>query len=277
MGGRHVIRGDDHPKDAARQSLIYRAMGWQVPVFAHIPLIHGPDGAKLSKRHGALRIEAYAEMGFLPAAMRNYLARLGWSHGDAEVFTTGQAVEWFSLEKVGKAPARFDLKRLENLSGQHMRMMDDAGLLAEMEAFMAARSMPPLGDARRGAMLRAMSGMKERSKTIPDLLDMAEFLLGARPFRPDAAAARQIDPASRGMLERLTSQLQHATWHLPDLEAALRRFAQAENLSLGKVAQPLRVALTGRTISPSVFDMMEIIGRDETLARLEDCIRGGAG
>jgi glutamyl-tRNA synthetase len=272
MGVTHVIRGDDHLTNTARQSLIYRALGWELPAFAHIPLIHGPDGAKLSKRHGALGVDAYARMGFLPAAMRNYLARLGWSHGDSEVFTTDQAIAWFTVEDVGKAPARFDLKRLENLSGQHIRAMADAALLHEVERYVAEQQLEPLTALQRERMLRAMPGIKERSKTMVEILAMAHFLLAERPFAPDEAAARQLDPVSRGMLARLTSQLQHVSWTAEALEAQVRRFAEAEQLSLGKVAQPIRAALTGRTISPSVFDMMEIIGPEESLARLEDCI-----
>jgi glutamyl-tRNA synthetase len=275
MGITHVIRGDDHLTNAARQTLIYRALGWDVPAFAHIPLIHGPDGAKLSKRHGALGLEAYAEMGFLPEAMRNYLARLGWSHGDAEFFTTEQAVAWFSIDKVGKAPARFDLKRLENLSGQHIRAADDAHLLAKLEAYAARHRGGGFTEAQRAALLKAMPGMKERSKTLVELLEMGRFVLGARPFEPDDKAAKHLDSVSRGMLERLTSHLRNASWTAPDLEAEVRRFAEGEGLSLGKVAQPVRVALTGRTISPSVFDMMEILGPDESLARLEDCLGAG--
>jgi glutamyl-tRNA synthetase len=276
MGITHVIRGDDHLTNAARQALIYRALGWEVPAFAHIPLIHGPDGAKLSKRHGALGLDAYAEMGFLAEAMRNYLARLGWSHGDTEFFTTEQAIAWFSIDKVGKAPARFDLKRLENLSGQHMRAANDVHLLAELEAYAIRYRGRGFTEAQRAALLKAMPGMKERSKTLVELLEMGRFVLGARPFEPDEKAAKHLDSVSRGMLARLTSHLRNASWTAPDLEAEVRRFAEGEGLSLGKVAQPMRVALTGRTISPSVFDMMEILGPDESLARLEDCLDAGA-
>ena len=275
MGNTHVIRGDDHLTNAARQTLIYRGLGWEVPAFAHIPLIHGSDGAKLSKRHGALGLEAYAGMGFLPAAMRNYLARLGWSHGDSEFFTTEQAVTWFTIDKVGRAPARFDLKRLENLSGQHIRAADDATLLAELEAFVRREQDRAFAAAQRVALLRAMPGMKERSKTLIELLEMGRFILEQRPFRPDEKAAKHLDATSRGMLAKLTSQLRNASWTAATLEAEVRRFAEAEALSLGKVAQPIRVALTGRTISPSVFEMMEIIGPDESLARLEDCLEAG--
>ncbi len=190
MGVTHVIRGDDHLTNAARQTLIWRAAGWEVPVFAHIPLIHGADGAKLSKRHGALGIEAYRDMGYPAEAMRNYLARLGWSHGNDEFFTTEQAIAWFDLSHLGKAPARFDLAKLESLSGQHIRAADDAALLAEVEAFLAAQKMPPLSATVRAQMLRAMPGLKERARTIPQILDMASFILADRPIAPEAPGRR---------------------------------------------------------------------------------------
>ena len=274
MGVTHVIRGDDHLTNAARQTLIYRAMDWEVPVMAHIPLIHGADGKKLSKRHGALGVEAYRDMGFLPEAMRNYLARLGWSHADAEFFTTEQAVSWFDLSHLGKAPARFDFAKLENLSGQHIRAADDAALLAEIEGFLASQKKPPLTDEQRQKMLRAMPGVKERAKTIPQMLDMARFILDDAPLRAGCRRATGSSLRSpRGMLDRLTSRLQNASWTTNGLEAAVRDFAEAEGLALGKVAQPIRIALTGRTISPGVFDMMDILGPEETLARLGDCAR----
>ncbi len=273
MGVTHVIRGDDHLTNAARQTLIYRGMDWETPGFAHIPLIHGPDGKKLSKRHGALGVEAYRDMGFLPEAMRNYLARLGWSHADAEFFTTAEAVSWFDLSHLGKAPARFDFSKLENLSGQHIRASDDAALLAEIEGFLASQNKPRLTEEQRRQMLRAMPGVKERAKTIPQLLDMAHFILGARPFGPDVAARKVLASATPEMLERLTSRLQNVSWNPNGLEAAVRDFAEAEGLALGKVAQPIRVALTGRTVSPGVFDMMDILGPEETFARLGDCAR----
>ena len=271
----HVIRGDDHLTNAARQTLIYRAMDWPVPAMAHVPLIHGPDGKKLSKRHGALGVEAYREMGFLPEAMRNYLARLGWSHADAEFFTTAQAIEWFDLTHLGKAPAQFDFAKLENLSGQHIRATPDAALLAEIDAFLAAQNLPALTGSRRDAVLRAMPGLKERARTIPQILEMAHFILGKRPFLPDAAAAKVLAAVPHGMLARLTSRLQHATWTAGDLEAVVRAFAEEESVGLGAVAQPLRVALTGRTISPGVFDMLEILGREESLARTRGLCENG--
>jgi glutamyl-tRNA synthetase len=271
MGVTHVIRGDDHLTNAARQTLIYRAMDWDVPVFAHIPLIHGPDGAKLSKRHGALGIDAYRDMGYPPEAMRNYLARLGWSHGNDEFFTTAQAIEWFDLRHLGKAPARFDFDKLEALSGQHIRAMDDAALLAEVESYLAAQNRPRLRGGVRTQMLQIMPELKTRAKTIPQLLEMASFLLGHRPFVPDAAAAKVMATVPDGMLDRLTSRLRDVSWTAGDLETVVRDFAASEGLGLGKVAQPLRIALTGRTVSPGVFDMMQVLGREESLARLREC------
>ncbi len=270
MGITHIIRGDDHLTNAARQSQIYKAMGWDIPVFAHIPLIYGPDGKKLSKRHGAMGVEEYQAMGYYPDAVMNYLARLGWSHGDDEFFSMDQAIEWFSLDGIVKSPARFDFKKLANLSGQHIRAAENTTLLAKLEEFLAATDQTPLTDAQKRLMLAGMDGMKERAKTFPELLDMAYFILGDRPFEPDEKAAKQLDTVSRGMLNRLTSRLRGASWTHEILEAEIREFAEAEEIGLGKVAQPLRAALTGRTISPSVFDMMVLLGKDESIARLED-------
>lgn len=273
MGVTHVIRGDDHLTNAARQSIIYTAMGWDLPTYAHIPLIHGPDGAKLSKRHGALGVDAYRDMGYLPEAMRNYLARLGWSHGDEDFFTTEQAIEWFSLEKIGKSPARFDFKKLANLSGQHIRATDNVALLKEIESFVASQHINPLTNEQSAMFIEGMDGIKERAKVLPELLEISHYFLGERPFKPDEKAGHFLTTVSRGMLNRLTSRLRDATWSLEELEAEIRTFAEAEELKLGKVAQPLRVALTGRTVSPSVFDMMVQLGKEECIARLEDASR----
>ncbi len=273
MGVTHVIRGDDHLTNAARQTLIYKAMCWDIPIFAHIPLIHGPDGAKLSKRHGALGVEAYRDMGYLPEAMRNYLARLGWSHGDEDFFTTAQAIEWFSLENIGKSPARFDFKKLENLSGQHIRAMDNAALLHQIESFISSQNHTELTAYQKSMFSKAMDSLKERAKTLPELLEIAYYFMHERPFLPDQKAAKFLDTVSRGMLNRLTSRLQDVSWTLGNLETEIRAFAEAEDLKLGKVAQPLRAALTGRSVSPSVFDMMVMLGKDETIARLQDASR----
>jgi len=270
MNVSHIIRGDDHLSNAARQTFIYQALGWRVPEFAHIPLIHGPDGKKLSKRHGALGVEEYRDMGYPAPAMRNYLARLGWSHGNDEYFTTPQAVDWFDLKGIGKSPSRFDFKKLENLSGQHIRAMSDQALLDALTDFQAATGHPKLSEQQNADLLRALPVLKERSKMLPDLLDKAHFILSKRPFKADAAASQILDPVSRGMLNRLTPRLRNARWLHDDLENTVRLFADAEGLKLGNVAAPLRAALTGRKVSPSVFDVMILIGQDETIARLED-------
>lgn len=270
MGVTHVIRGDDHLNNAARQMMIYDAMGWDVPVWAHIPLIHGPDGKKLSKRHGALGVEEYQSMGYPAAAMRNYLARLGWSHGDDEFFTDAQAKDWFGFDGIGKSPARFDFKKLENLSGQHIGAADDAALLRETEAFLAATDAAPLTDMQKEKFVAALPGMKSGTKTLGKLIEKAYFILGSRPFEPDEKAAKALDNVSRGILGELTPHLQNASWSREALEAVVASFAEERDLKLGKLAQPLRAALAGRTVSPSVFDMMIVIGREETLSRIND-------
>ncbi len=270
MGVTHVIRGDDHLNNAARQTQVYRAMGWAEPVWAHIPLIHGPDGKKLSKRHGAVGLEEYQAIGYPAAGMRNYLARLGWAHGDAEFFTDAEAREWFDLDGIGRAPARLDFKKLENLCGQHIAATPDAELLPEIEAFLAAAGRPALSQAQKDGLGRALYCLKDRAKTFPELLEKAHFVLGRRPFLPDEAAAKALDPVSRGILRELTPQLQNASWGREPLEEVVARVAGAHGIGLGKLAGSLRAALAGRTVSPSVFDMMLVIGRDETLARLED-------
>ena len=273
MGVTHVIRGDDHLNNAARQMLVYSAMDWDVPVWAHIPLIHGEDGKKLSKRHGATGTEEYQAMGYPAAGMRNYLARLGWSHGDDEFFTDQQAREWFDLDGIGKAPARFDTKKLENLCGQHIAASDDAALVAEIEGFIAASGRSALTERQKDGLSRAMYCLKERSKTFPELLDKAYFILNERPVVPDEKAAATLDSVSRRILTELTPHLQNASWNRDTLEAVVARAAEANDTKLGKLAAPLRAALAGRSVSPSVFDMMLVLGREETLARLQD-IRG---
>ena len=270
MGVTHVIRGDDHLGNAARQALIWRAMGWDEPVWAHIPLIHGEDGKKLSKRHGALGIEAWRIDGYPASALRNYLARLGWSHGDDEVFTTAQAVEWFDLPGIGRSPARLDRKKLDHISGRHIAMAPDEELVAGAEDWIDATGHAPLGETGRAALLAAMPHVKERAKSYPDLLEKAHFALAKRPIVPDAAAAKVLDDASRALLAELTPQLQTVSWTRDKLEDAVGRLADAHDIKLGKLAQPLRAALAGRTATPSVFDMMLVIGRDETIARLKD-------
>jgi len=275
MGVTHVIRGDDHLNNAARQMLIYTAMGWPLPVYAHIPLIHGPDGKKLSKRHGALGVEEYQKMGYPAAGIRNYLTRLGWGHGDDEFFSDEQAKAWFELEGIGKAPARLDFKKLENLCGQHIAAMPDAALLHELTEFLAVTGQPALTAAKAALFSDAMYCLKERAKTFPELLDKAEFILSDRPIEPDEKAAAQLDSVSRGILSELTPQLQNAKWARGDLEALATQFAEDNGMKFGKLAGPLRAALAGRSATPSVFDMMLVLGRDETIARLTDAAAGG--
>jgi glutamyl-tRNA synthetase len=272
MGVTHVIRGDDHLNNAARQQMVYDSMGWDVPVWAHIPLIHGPDGKKLSKRHGAVGLHEYAAMGYPPAALRNYLARLGWSHGDDEIFTDAQARAWFDITGIGKAPARLDFKKLDHVSGRHIAMMDDAALLHDIDVYRAAADLPVLAPAQRQMLEQALPCIRERAKTLPELLEKAHFALAARPLDADPAARAALDAVSRGILRELTPRLQTATWAREALEAAVSGVAQAQGVGLGKLAAPLRAALAGRTSTPSVFDMMLVIGREETIARIAEAL-----
>ena len=270
MGVTHVIRGNEHLNNAARQTMIYQAMGWDVPVWAHIPLINGTDGKKLSKRHGALGVEEYQVMGYPAAGMRNYLTRLGWSHGDDEVFTSEQAMGWFDLKGIGRSPAQFDFKKLENLCGQHIAATADAALLPEFEAFLQVSGRNALTPTQRDLLSRGLYCLKDRAKTFVELIDKAHFILSARPLAPDDAAAKSLDTVSRGVLTDLTPHLQTASWTRDELEARVAAVAAAHGLGLGKIAGPLRAALAGRTVSPSVFDMMLVLGREETLARISD-------
>ncbi len=270
MGVTHVIRGDDHMTNSFRQAMIYRAMGWDLPVFAHVPLIFGPDGKKLSKRHGATGAAEYQKMGYPAAGMRNYLTRLGWSHGDAEYFSDAEAREWFDLKGIGKSPARFDLKKLENLCRQHIAASDDAALLHEAESFLAATGQPKLTEGQRNGLLRAMPHLKDRAKIFPELIEKAHFALAERPIVPDEKSAKNLDDVFRGILAELTPQLQNASWDRDTLEGVVTALAEAHGLGLGKLAGALRAALAGRMVSPSVFDMMLVLGREETVARVED-------
>ena len=270
MGVTHVIRGDDHLTNTARQIQIYDAMGWPRPVFAHIPLIHGEDGKKLSKRHGAVGLHEFAALGYPAEAMRNYLARLGWSHGDDELFDDAQARAWFDLGGIGRAPARLDFKKLEHVSGHHIGRMSDAALIAALRDFLAETGAPALTERQEARILAAMPALKEKAKTLPALLDQARFALIDRPVTPDEKAARQLDTVSRGMLESLTAALQNASWSRDVLEGAAKRIAEENGVGLGKIAGPLRAALAGTSSTPSVFDMMTALGREETLARLQD-------
>lgn len=276
MGVTHVIRGDDHLTNAARQKQIYEALGWSVPTMAHIPLIHGPDGAKLSKRHGALGVEAYRAMGYLPAALRNYLVRLGWSHGDQEIFTTEEMVAAFDLASIGRAPARLDLVKLDNLNGHYIRQMSDAELVQALEGVLphiaggdalAGKLTPDLRDK----LVRAMPGLKERAKTLIELFEASRFLWADRPLEINDQAKALLTPEARSLLARLVPALEQITdWNGPAIEAVVRGFAEAASVKLGAVAQPLRAALTGKTTSPPIFDVLAVLGRIESLARLRE-------
>jgi glutamyl-tRNA synthetase len=276
MGVTHVIRGDDHLNNAARQMTIYHAMGWDVPVWSHIPLIFGSDGKKLSKRHGATGAEEYQLMGYPAAGMRNYLTRLGWSHGDDEFFTDAQAREWFDLKGIGKSPARFDFKKLESLCGQHIAQSDDAALQHEITAYLAAAGKDELTATQADGLLKGMYCLKERAKTFPELLDKATFALISRPITPDEKASKQLDNVSRGILNELTPQLHNASWDRDSLEAVLNSFCEAQGTKFGKLAGPLRAALAGRAVTPSVFDMMIVLGQEESIARITEAANGAA-
>jgi glutamyl-tRNA synthetase len=274
MGVTHVIRGVDHLTNAARQSQIYKALGQDVPVFGHVPLIHGPDGAKLSKRHGALGIEAYRAMGYLPSALQNYLVRLGWSHGNDEIFSREQMISWFDGSNLGKSAARMDFKKLEDTNGHYIRSTGNAELVRRVrEALPEMENGPALAAAYDKAgwdkFAAIMPGMKERAKTLVELVDGANFLIVPTPIQLDEKAAKLIDADAKAHIGGLVAKFAAVkTWDASSLEAEVRVFAEAGGLKLGKVAQPLRAALTGRAVSPPVFDVMAVLGRDESLARL---------
>jgi glutamyl-tRNA synthetase len=274
MGVTHVIRGDDHLNNAFRQLAIIHAMGWPEPVYAHVPLIHGADGAKLSKRHGALGVEAYRdELGILPEALSNYLLRLGWGHGDAEIIGRDQAVEWFTLEGVGRSPSRFDLKKLENLNGHYLREADDARLAVLVAPLVATATGRDLTPDDASLLLRSIPYLKVRAKDLKELADSAGFLFRTRPLDMDDRALALLDGAAIALLDQARRAISVVDdWSAPALEAAIRPVAEAAGIGLGKVAQPLRAALTGRTTSPGIFDVLALLGKSESLARLDDRI-----
>ena len=272
----HIIRGVDHLTNAARQTQIYVAMGWQVPDMTHVPLIHGPDGTKLSKRHGALGVEAYRAMGYLPAALRNYLARLGWSHGDAEIFSTEQLVEWFDTKDIGKSAARFDFAKLENLNGHYIRHMADDELVTALLDFLphaegGAALLAMMTDTRRAQLTKAMGGLKQRAKTLVELMQGAMFLFAVRPLVMDEKARQIMADGGRDSLQAMLKLLEDSTaWTAAALEADVKAFAETQGMKLGKLAQPLRASLTGTSTSPPIFDVLEVLGRDESFARIKD-------
>ena len=267
----HIIRGDDHLTNAIRQRQIYDLMGWSTPHFAHIPLIHGADGAKLSKRHGALGVEAYRDMGILPAALRNYLLRLGWSHGDDEIIETGQAIAWFDLEGVGKSPASFDIPRLESLNSHYIRAMDEGELCRLLADRLRQTLDRDLSAAELARLPLAIGALKERAKTLVELAGGAEFLVAGRPLAMEEKAAKQLTGGAPALLAKAHACLQTVEeWNLDDLTAAIRSLAEVEDLKLGKLAQPLRAALTGRNASPGIFEVLYFLGRQESLDRISD-------
>lgn len=276
MGVTHVIRGVDHLTNAARQVMIYSAMGWDLPVFAHVPLIHGPDGAKLSKRHGALGIEAYRQMGFLPAGLRNYLVRLGWSHGDDEIFSTEQAVSWFDIVDINKSPGRLDFAKLADVNGHYIRQASEAELISRIGTMLDETEggddikvrMTDVGEEK---LALALPALRERAKTLKDIVDGAHYLLALRPLALDEKAAKLLDPEAKATLAALLPALEAVpSWTAPEIEAAVRTFVDATGAKLGKVAQPLRAAVTGRAVSPPIFDVMAILGKVEALARVAE-------
>ena len=278
MNVTHIIRGDDHLTNGARQKHIYEALGWNVPIMAHIPLIHGPDGSKLSKRHGALGVDAYRAMGYLPAAMRNYLVRLGWAHGDQEIFSTEEMIAAFDLPQIGRSPARFDFAKLESLNGHYIRASADADLIAAIEGLLPhiaggqelASKMTP---ALRGKLLMAMPGLKERAKTLVELFDATRFLWASRPLDLNDQAKVLLTPEAKTVTAALLPELAAiAEWTPAAIETVVRGYAERAGFKLGAVAQPLRAALTGRTTSPPIFDVLAVLGKDESLARLRDQI-----
>ena len=268
MGITHVIRGDDHLNNAARQNLIYEALGWNIPVYAHIPLIHGEDGKKMSKRHGATSIEEYELSGYPARGLRNYLARLGWSHGDDEYFTDQQALEWFNLFDIGKSAARFDLKKLQFLCGQHLKNSDDAALLHETLEFLTKVKGQSLSENKILLLKKGLYCLKDRVKTLSELVEKASFILNNRPIEISSDAKLSLDETGLAMLDTLTPHLQNVTWKREELEKICNSVAESFGVKFGKLAPPIRSALSGQTKTPSVFDMMLVLGRNETIARL---------
>ena len=273
MGVTHVIRGDDHLNNAARQSLIYDALGWDRPVFAHIPLIHGPDGAKLSKRHGAQAVHEYAAMGYLPEAMRNYLARLGWAHGDDELFSDEQAQAWFDLSGVGKAPARLDFDKLAHVNAHWMRLADDDSLAKQVLDIHLARD-HALGEDDEDRLLRAIPFLKDRAKTMNELADQSAFVLRQRPLAIFEKALPLLTGESGERIARLRDRLKlFASWDVFALETELKIFAEEEAVGFGKIGPAVRAALTGDGVSPDIAKTLAALGREESLGRLDDALQ----
>jgi glutamyl-tRNA synthetase len=270
MGITHVIRGNEHFRNAFRQTQIYRALDWAVPEFAHIPLIHGSDGAKMSKRHGALGIEEYEKLGYLPEALRNYLLRLGWSHGDDEIISTRQAIEWFDLAGIHKSPAQFDFAKLDSVNAHYIREADDERLVTLVAARLEDELGRELSPVERSRILRALAALKPRAKTLVELAEKARFYVAVRPIASTADATKLLTPEARSLLGELYHGLSDTDWQPEALEIRVRDFVAAKGVKLGAVAQPLRAALTGSLASPGLFEVMDVLGRDETLGRIAD-------
>ena len=274
MGVTHVIRGDDHLTNAFRQTQLFRAMGWAVPTFAHIPLIHGPDGAKLSKRHGALGVEAYRDMGYLPEALCNYLLRLGWSHGDEEIISREQAIAWFDLPAINKAAARFDFEKLGALNGHYIREAEDADLAKLVAPRLEASLARQLGPEERQLLEAAMGSLKARARSLNELAEAAAFYFATRPLSYNEKAKKLLTAEAQARLAALAAQLSLLSdWEQQAVEDAVRAFAESEQVKLGAVAQPLRAALTGSNASPGIFEVMSLLGREESLARIEEAAK----
>lgn len=273
MGVTHVIRGDDHLNNAFRQLTIYRAMGWDIPEYAHIPLIHGADGAKLSKRHGALGVEEYRKMGYLPEALRNYLLRLGWAHGDEEIISTDRSIEIFSLEGIGKSPSRFDFAKLEHLSGHYIREADDARLAEILWSIIEERLCVTPDFSRNKLLMSALPGLKQRVKNINELADNALFYFQSRPIPLSDKAQEVLNDAGLALLADLARMLElEGNWTHDALQEACKAYGEKHALKLGAVMAPLRAAITGSHASPSMFEVMELLGKEEVLARIQDVL-----
>jgi glutamyl-tRNA synthetase len=272
MGITHVIRGNEHFRNAFRQTQIYRALDWPVPEFAHIPLIHGADGSKMSKRHGALGIEEYRAMGYLPEALRNYLVRLGWSHGDDEIISTEDAIRWFDLDGVGRAPAQFDFAKLGSVNAHYIHEAGDGRLVALVAERLEQGLGRPLDETGLARLRAAMPELKLRPKTLVELAENARFLIAPRPLRPNPDAAKLLTSEARRLLASLALALDGIAWQPQALDDCLRSFAAANATTLGAVAQPLRAALTGSRASPGIFEIMTVLGREETLGRIADAV-----
>ena len=274
MGITHVIRGDDHLNNAFRQTQIYRALDWPVPEFAHVPLIHDESGRKMSKRRGTVAVDAYREMGYLPEALRNYLMRLGWSHGDDEIIATEDAIRWFDIADVGRAAARFDQAKLDSINAHYIREADDARLLGLIAERLEAEFARPLTPGDRERLAQALPALKPRAKTVVELADKARFYVAPRPIQPSPDAAKLLTGDARQLLGELAADLDGGAWQADTIEQRLRDFAGTKNVKLGAVAQPLRAALTGSLASPGIFEVMEVLGREESLARIADAAAG---